>query len=583
MSATGIPTAPSPLELQPAGDNANASFAAPEAPASFLERHGTEVLALLRVVLALGGLIAVQLEPSVGRHATVTLLFYLLHACIALVHGAYRQDLLRARYWHWLDLAWCIALISVSGGKAIFYFFILYPVGIAAFRRGSGEGLSVLATAIAGCLLIPVLQASGLTHPPQWRDISLRCGLLLLFGLPLALGAGLEGLQRKRLALIGRLNHVPNARFGPAPLITATLQRLRDFYRAENCIAVMTGDDGPSLYVADATEDLPSLLDEYGPALLRRLLALPPGCTVISTAPRPWAHPLSTTHRLGDINDADDGARGAALSASRALNETFATAVWCSVPLELRGVPLGRLYLLAPRDKVGPGDIRLLQQAMEQLMPLVETVELLDGWASGAAEMERRKISLDLHDSTIQPYLGLKLGLESLRRKLDAHNPLRADVDELCRMTTESLAELRSQVRGLGSKPLPRSALLMEGARRQARLFGSFYGIEVTLNFLTPLNLNDRLSAEILQMIGEGLSNIGRHTRSRHATLNLSCRDQNFVVEIIDHAPEEQAPPCEWRSFTPESLSRRARQIGGWLTVAARPEGGSLVRIDVPL
>ena len=41
---------------------------------------------------------------------------------------------------------------------------------------------------------------------------------------------------------------------------------------------------------------------------------------------------------------------------------------------------------------------------------------------------ERQKISRDIHDSAVQPYIGLKLALEALARKIPPEHPLSRDV-----------------------------------------------------------------------------------------------------------------------------------------------------------
>jgi signal transduction histidine kinase len=191
---------------------------------------------------------------------------------------------------------------------------------------------------------------------------------------------------------------------------------------------------------------------------------------------------------------------------------------------------------------------------------------------------ERRKISLDLHDGAIQPYLGLKLGLEALRRKALPDNPLAGDVDELYRMTQDSIAELRGYVRVLRGSTAPAGTLLDE-LRRQAERFQRFYGFKVEISIEPDLIVADALAAEVVQMVGEGLSNVGRHTTSRQVTVVLSAAQRRLVVEIVDHRGDRKA----WRRFTPVSLTLRARRLGGMVEVAPRESGGTVVRVVIPV
>jgi len=193
-----------------------------------------------------------------------------------------------------------------------------------------------------------------------------------------------------------------------------------------------------------------------------------------------------------------------------------------------------------------------------------------------AAARERSRISLDLHDSTIQPYLGLRLGLEALARKLDAGHPLAADLAELCRMTAESIDELRGYVRVLDGNER-RDAGLQEGLRRQAERFGRCYGIEIETHVRADVDIDPSMAEEVVRMIGESLSNVGRHTASHQATVEVDARDGELRAEVVD-----EGAAGEWRCFEPVSLRRRAEALGGAVAVMQRG-AGSAVTLTIPL
>lgn len=196
---------------------------------------------------------------------------------------------------------------------------------------------------------------------------------------------------------------------------------------------------------------------------------------------------------------------------------------------------------------------------------------------AGAAE--RRQISLDLHDGALQPYLGLKLGLEALCRKVEPGNPLAHDIEELHRMTQESISDLRGYVRALDGRRQAPTVPLRQGLTRQVERFERFYGYSVDLAVPAGLVLDDGLAAAVLQMVGEGLSNVGRHTDARRATVSLVQRDEGLVVEIAnDRGGGDACGP-----FTPASLVRRAQQLGGRVEVDALADGATVVRILIPL
>src|SRR5439155_1830065 len=119
-----------------------------------------------------------------------------------------------------------------------------------------------------------------------------------------------------------------------------------------------------------------------------------------------------------------------------------------TVPLSFRNRLSGRLYLtVAGRRVFDESETRFLQQAVGHALPLVDNIRLVNQLASAAAEEERRRIARDIHDSVIQPYLGLHIGLAGMRQKLAAtHSELSGDVERLMEMTTLGIDELRRQV-----------------------------------------------------------------------------------------------------------------------------------------
>src|SRR4030095_4996489 len=90
-----------------------------------------------------------------------------------------------------------------------------------------------------------------------------------------------------------------------------------------------------------------------------------------------------------------------------------------TVPLRHRNQTIGRLYLTAQRRRAFDiTDVEFLIQVTDYLMPVIDSIRLVDRLAAEAAEEERKRIARDIHDSIIQPYIGLQMGLAGLRGKL---------------------------------------------------------------------------------------------------------------------------------------------------------------------
>ena len=160
-------------------------------------------------------------------------------------------------------------------------------------------------------------------------------------------------------------------------------------------------------------------------------------------------------------------------------------------------------------------DIEFLAQVSDAMATFIENMSLVEELVSKAAEHERMTISRDLHDTTIQPYIGLKLALDALYRDAGPDNVLSKRISELIAMTEMTVRDLRDYAATLKQNiPMP-GEFLVDAVKKQAERLGQFYEIHVDVtSFITPL-LSGRLAGEAFQIISEGLSNVLRHTPSK--------------------------------------------------------------------
>jgi signal transduction histidine kinase len=200
--------------------------------------------------------------------------------------------------------------------------------------------------------------------------------------------------------------------------------------------------------------------------------------------------------------------------------------------------------------------------------------------AATAIVQERRRISRDLHDS-IQPYLGLKLGLEALRRRVAGSGPIELEVDELIHMAGEGITELRRYVGNLtyAGRPGP-SQSLAQGIRDQARKTGELYGLRVDVIAECDVVVSARLFEELMYMLREGLANVRRHSDARRAAVTLRVRRGGLELEIANDRRKGSEAALE---FNPRSIDERARELGGRVRVWAPAGADSLVTIEAPL
>jgi signal transduction histidine kinase len=217
-------------------------------------------------------------------------------------------------------------------------------------------------------------------------------------------------------------------------------------------------------------------------------------------------------------------------------------------------------------------------------MPVLDNIMLVDRMATRAADEERQRIARDIHDRIIQPYIGLQLGITSIRDLCEL--PAGKDLLPLLRDRTSRLQELammgiddlRQYVRRLKYGENSNGGFV-GGLQRFAASFYEATGIRVVVQADKGFHISDRLAAEVFPMLTEALSNIRRHTRSLSASIQLQETGERLVVIIENEIGSEAPPP----PFIPRSIAERAASLEGTVRVNSLEGGNTAVVIEIPL
>lgn len=189
-------------------------------------------------------------------------------------------------------------------------------------------------------------------------------------------------------------------------------------------------------------------------------------------------------------------------------------------------------------------------------------------------------MSLNLHDTAIQPYIGLKLGLSALQHKASVDNPLRGDLDKLISMSEKVICDLRHYAKTLNAGSHLQEPAFLAVLRQQAAQMQEFYGINIDISMASDMPVSDRLSTEVVQMVREGLSNICKHTMAQRGVIKIECVNGWLTIQIEN---ESVGPDRKFADFMPRSLSERAAGLGGKVHVRQIPQGNTVVHVEIPV
>jgi signal transduction histidine kinase len=546
------------------------------------------MISAMRVILACSALLVTVINPS-EPHGLVfptylALTGYVLYSGVIYILAIRHSPILTAKFLHWLDIAWYLALIAVSSGtNSIFFFFFFFAMLVASFGWGFSEGLRV--TIVSAVLFTIVGYATGPAHPELQLDrLLLRPIQLLVLGYMIAFWGRIQSRSKARLDLLKEVSLVSNPRFGVERTIRSVLESLRSSYNAEACLLILPksqtgepirlyGSSSEGTYnlhrAEQSSEDPRNGPNEITEEVARSFLPASPTQAIIYRNEKP-AETL--------LYDTKTGASTKRDSKSLTSVNAFEGKSCFSVPVYYRGQPVGRLFIVGGPYRFNYADIDFVLQVMEQVTGVLENIRLVDSLASDAAGQERRKIAQDIHDSVIQPYIGLQFGLTSVKQKLQNGEDALTNVEELLMLTTGEIEDLRSYVGGLRRGESPRD-IFLPAVRRFAAKFSEATGLNVEINGRDDLPVYDRLAAELFQMIEEGLSNVRRHSTSTYAKLEIAIKDGHLEMQLRN----ERLKRLGEASFTPRSIADRATALGGRTVVYTDKNNDTVVAVQIPL
>lgn len=553
----------------------DSSFAANASDALMVSR--------MRMVLAISVLLAVFIEPSgLSGHSGLTRIVfigYLFHSVVVYLGTLLDAPISQSLLIHRLDVLWFALIVFLTGGVDSFFFiFFFFAILTSSFRWGLEEGQRIT---IISALLFVV--CALITDPnSDLPQLLLRTTFLLATGYMSAQWGESKVRLLRQLALLRDVCHLSNPRFGVDRTITRVLEQTQQFFKADSCTLVMhdtetgaytlrTIKDGNThqsvnsdLISAEAAMPLFALPKEYLFAYTRPFRAFMSFLFGESLAYQ------SALHRWVKHD----------MQACKNLAEFLNARSFISVPLSLRKQE-GRMYVVSNQRGFSKADALFLSHIAVQAFPVIENIELLDKMASNAAFHERKKIALDLHDTAIQPYIGLKLGLSAIQNKASSDNPVRDDIDKLVNMAAKVIDDLRRYVVTFKNGLQQTESIFLVVLRQQAAHVKEFYGIDISVDIEGEHQMSDRLTTEVLQLVREGLSNICKHTLAQRGAITVQYRHEWLTIHIENENLGSLGR--EPVAFIPKSMTERAAELGGTVHVTQAPGINTIVHVEIPV
>jgi signal transduction histidine kinase len=197
-------------------------------------------------------------------------------------------------------------------------------------------------------------------------------------------------------------------------------------------------------------------------------------------------------------------------------------------------------------------------------------------------EATLREISRELHDEFGQILTAMGSMLSRVGRHTPEGSPLRAELREIGEIAQTTL----DNVRGL-SQALHPSILEEAGLERTIEWYLSTLErqLDVAVSYErsgTPSVVDSAIGIHVYRVLQEALNNVARHSGSRQAWVRLRFEANTLELDVEDHG-KGLGTTLARRGLGLVAMRERAALVGGTLELARPREGGTLVRLRVPL
>ncbi len=225
-----------------------------------------------------------------------------------------------------------------------------------------------------------------------------------------------------------------------------------------------------------------------------------------------------------------------------------------------------------------------LQQALDENAAL-HTQLLVQAREAGVAD-ERRRLAAEIHDTIAQGLTGIIAQLQVVASAPDLVTA-RTHLDRAATLARHSLGEARRSVHNLAPVALEHDGL-PQALKSTVTEWAERTGVRADFTVTGAAEqLHDELSATLLRIAQEALSNAARHAHATRVGVTLSFLGDVVILDIRDDGRGFDPLVLPERSrtggFGLAGMRARAERIAGSLTVESEPGHGTALSARVPL
>lgn len=234
---------------------------------------------------------------------------------------------------------------------------------------------------------------------------------------------------------------------------------------------------------------------------------------------------------------------------------------------------------LSDRDSLGTALIHMRDELKrfnerEHQLARSRAAALLEG-----QELERRRITLELHDGVGQLLTAIKMHVEMLDGDEEKKESIKAHIND-------TIAEVRRISYNVMPQALVDYGLkaavagLCDNVRKYSELTIDFNCVEEVAR-----ELDFDVSIAVFRIVQEGLNNTVKHAKATHVEINLVINEDNVYLILADNGKglNPSGSNQNDQGFGLRNMSERARLLDGTFEITSTPGQGTVIEVSIPV
>ncbi len=254
-----------------------------------------------------------------------------------------------------------------------------------------------------------------------------------------------------------------------------------------------------------------------------------------------------------------------------------------------------RKRLLEYTENIKRYNLELERLVMERTLKIRESKQRIQNLLKKvitSQEEERKRISRELHDETLQDLSAILMRVDMCR--LYPQNITMEKIEEVRSITLKAIDGIFNIIQNM--RPSILDDLGLEAAIRwllnshlKEKGIGYFVRIDEKIK---DIRFSPEVEITIFRIIQEAITNIARHSRAENAFINMKLAEKDIVVEIEDDGDgfdiysvfnEAAMVNRTGRGLGLLGMKERASLIGGRLKICSSRDAGTRVIVKIPL